>query len=140
MERIGLDIYDDKPKGMLKYIRSYGYHFNKKACELAVSLMRKKNPSTGKKERIEPMSKDEVDELMKKFNIVLDNNVMYDYVYVANMAKARLLRSSIIDEMHLCLHVKDVIDDVDATDGDVFNGWYAKMVHSGMPIEWDDMF
>jgi hypothetical protein len=47
--------------------------------------------------------------------------------------------SSIIDEKHLALYVKDVIDDKDGYDGIVFNRWYADMVFQGIPIEWEDM-
>jgi hypothetical protein len=42
---------------------------------------------------------------------------MYDSVYVANMCKADFLGSSIVDDVHMALYVKDVIDDPDATDG-----------------------
>ena len=49
------------------------------------------------------------------------------------------LGSSIIDEKHLALYVKDVIDDEDGYDGIVFNRWYADTVVQGIPIEWDDM-
>lgn len=69
----------------------------------------------------------------------LENNTLYDYVYVANMCKADFLGSSVPDEGHLCKYVKDVIDDVDAYDGIVFNRWYADMCRSGVPIDWEEM-
>jgi len=47
--------------------------------------------------------------------------------------------SSISDEKHLAMYVKDVIDDEDGYDGIVFNRWYADMVTSGIPIEWEEM-
>jgi len=55
------------------------------------------------------------------------------------MGKADFYGSSIIDEKHLILYVKDVIDDIDAEDGIVFNRWYADMCYSGIAIDWEEM-
>jgi len=55
------------------------------------------------------------------------------------MCKADFFGSSIIDDKHLALYVKDVIDDVDAPDGLVFNRWYADMSYMGIAINWEDM-
>lgn len=52
------------------------------------------------------------------------------------MCKADYLGSSITDEKHLCLYVKDVIDDVDGYDGIVFNRWYADMCRKGVQVDW----
>ena len=41
-----LDMYDLKPDGMVSYLRYNGYHFSKKMCEWAVSLMYKYDPSS----------------------------------------------------------------------------------------------
>lgn len=137
-ERLPLDIYDDMPKDMRRYLQNNGWHFNKKACMWAVSLMKKENPTTKKKEKIEPYTKEQVDEMLKKHNITLENNVGYDYVFVANMGKADYLKSSIPDEQHLALYVKDVIDDVDAGDGVTMRRWFATMVSNGEIVEWDE--
>jgi hypothetical protein len=40
--RTALDVNDNMPKYMRKYISNYGWHFNKALCAYAVSLMRKK--------------------------------------------------------------------------------------------------
>jgi len=45
MKRTALDIYDDMPASMRKYISNYGWHFSKEAFEYAVSLMRKRDSS-----------------------------------------------------------------------------------------------
>lgn len=137
-ERLPLDIYDDMPKDMRRYLQNNGWHFNKKACMWAVSLMKKENPTTKKKETIEPYTKEQVDEMLKKYNITLESNVGYDYVFVANMGKADYLKSSIADEQHLALYVKDVIDDVDAGDGVTMRRWFATMVANGEIVEWDE--
>ena len=68
-----MDIRDRRPEEMEAYLSNFGWHFNKKMCEFAVSLMKKLNPSTGKKERIEPISKEKVDELLTRYGIKLEN-------------------------------------------------------------------
>jgi hypothetical protein len=138
-KRLPLDMYDDIPTEMRKYLRFHGWHFNKKACDFAVSLMRKKNASTGKTEKIEPLTKDQVDSMLAKYGVTLENSVDYDYVYVANMGKADLLKSSITDEQHLALYVKDVVDDVDAGDGEIMREWDAKMTSRGIAVDWEEI-
>ena len=130
MIRKSLDYYDDRPTSMKHYLKYYGQHFNKKLCDFAVSKM-----NHGKI----PVSKNSVDEILNKYNITLENNQLYDYVYVYNMGNNDFLGSSILDEKHLASYVKDVIDDEDGYDGIVFNRWYADTVSCGIPIEWDDM-
>ncbi len=130
MTRNSLNIYDDRPSSMKRYLKYYGQHFNKKLCQFAVSKM-----NHGKN----PIPKEKVDEKLKAYNIELNNNELYDYVYVYNMGNNDFMGSSIIDEKHLALYVKDVIDDEDGYDGIVFNRWYADTVIQGIPIEWDEM-
>lgn len=130
MIRKSLDYYDDRPDSMKRYLKYYGQHFNKKLCEFAISKMKH-----GKN----PVSKDKVDEVLSKYNINLEYNELYDYVYVYNMGYNDFLGSSIPDDKHLALYVKDVIDDKDGYDGIVFNRWYADTVTSGIPVEWEEM-
>ena len=130
MKRTSLDIYDDRPTSMKRYLKYYGQHFNKKLCDFAVSKMQH-----GKS----PISKDKVDEVLDRYNVNLQNNELYDYIYVYNMGNNDFMGSSILDEKHLALYVKDVIDDKDGYDGIVFNRWYADTVTQGIPIEWDEM-
>lgn len=134
-----LDIYDEMPEGMRAYLQHYGWHFNRKACEYAVSLMRKKNPATGKMERIEPYTKEQVDELLRKNNVSIEDTRNYDYVFAANMCKADYLKSSVPDEAHLALYIKDVIDDPDAEDGVTMRRWYATMVANGEMVDWSEI-
>lgn len=67
---------------------------------------------------------------------VTRNDNPYDAVFVANMCKADYLGSSVPDGLHLCLYVKDVIDDVDGYDGIAFNRWYADMCRKGIQVDW----
>ena len=40
--RTGLDMFDEYPKDMLKYLKNYGFHFNKKATECALKHLKVK--------------------------------------------------------------------------------------------------
>jgi len=115
---------------MKRYLKYYGQHFTKKLCDFAVDKMHHNK---------QPISKERADELLNKYNVSLRNNELYDYIYVINMGNNDFVGSSIPDEKHLALYVKDVIDDEDGYNGIVFNRWYADMVSLGIPIEWDDM-
>lgn len=138
-QRRSLTDYNPIPDDMRAYLRNYDYSFSRKACEFAVSLMRKDNPVTKKVERIEPWSREQVDEMLKRYNIVLENNIGYNYVYVANMVKADFFKSSITDEAHVAMAIKDIIDDADASPYAVFLCWMAKMDAMGEPIEWSEL-
>lgn len=139
MNRDSLDVYDELPKEMIDYLKHYGRHFNNKLLKFAVSKMQAKDSSTGVVTKLVPYSKEKVDLILQQYNVELKYNELSDYVYVANMCKADFLKSSIPDEHHLALYVKDVIDDVDAYDGIVFNRWYADMCRKGIPIDWEEM-
>lgn len=93
----------------------------------------------GKKEKLEPMKRDEVEELLKKLALKLEKDKGYDSVYVANMAKADYFKSSITDEAHLAMFVKDYIDDPDGYEGLPFTRFYADCIGSGTPIIWEQM-
>ena len=115
--------YDVKPKEFLNYLRYYGPHFNKKLCEFACSNLEKKE-----------YTKEKLDQLLQAYNIQIKNSKLLDYVYLANWCKSVLYGSSIIDEKHLALFIKDILD----KEGDlVFNRWYTDMAKLGIPIEWE---
>lgn len=139
MKGTPLDIYDDMPRDMKRYIREYGWNFTKRAYEYAAKQMRKLNSATGKLEKIEPYTKDQVDEMLTKHGIKIENNVMYNYVFVATMAKADYYKSSLPDEKSLCLFVKDYIDDVDASPETAFRRWIATCIGNGEPVDWSDL-
>lgn len=133
-----LDYYDILPEDMMNYLRYNGRHFNKKLLEFAVDKMTTKEEN-GEEKKLQPMTKKQLENLLDKYSIKLENNVLYDAVYVANMCKADFLGSSVIDEGHLALYVKDVIDDVDGYEGLVFNRWYADTVRKGIPVDWSEV-
>lgn len=134
----GFDVYDELPEDMIAYLRYNGRHFNRRLVEFATSKMTTRD-SNGTEVPLEPISKDKLFDMMKQNGVYLDNNDNpYDAVFAANMCKADYLGSSITDEKHLCLYVKDVIDDVDGYDGIVFNRWYADMCRKGVQVDWYD--
>ena len=134
-----LDVSSRMPSGMREYLETYGWHFSKKLCEWAVSNMKKVNPATGKMEKIQMMTKDEVEELLKKQGVTLENCKGYDHVYVANMAKADYWKTSIDDDIHLAKFIKDYLDDFDGYDGIAMTRFYADCIGSGTPVLWEDM-
>ena len=74
-------------------------------------------------------------ELINQILQTIINSFDVAYCLVVNLL-TYILISSITDEKHLCLYVKDVIDDVDGYDGIVFNRWYADMCRKGVQIDW----
>ena len=132
--RTPLDTYDIVPEEQRAYLMNYGKHFNEKMYKFAVSQMRDRNNS-----RLTPMTKEEVNSKLKEHGVELENNVMCDAAYVMMMAKSDFLGSSIEDEKHLCLYVKDLIDDVDQSDGFIFARFVSDCINCGTPIDWAEM-
>ena len=139
MCRQRLDARDVFPSGMEDYLSIYGWHFSPKMCKWAVSNMKKKAEGSEKMVKIQPASKDHVDEMLKKHNVEIEDINGYDAVYLYNMIKADYYGSSIKDEQQAALHIKDIIGDVDGYDSKVFTHYYADCIAKGIPIMWEDM-
>ena len=133
-----LDARDMFPLGMEEYLANYGWRFSTAMCCWATSRMYKTD-SSGKKVSISPWTKEEVDSLLKRTNVTLNNKFGYDYVFAANMCKADYLGSSIPDEQHVALFIKDYVDDKDGYPELPFTRFYADCIGSGTPINWEDM-
>lgn len=132
--------YNILPENLRQYLVNYDKHFNDKLCAYAVSLMKKRGPD-GKPQPITPMSREEVDTLLQTHGVKLENNVLYDHVFVANMIKSDLLGSSIVDAKHHALAIKDYIDDIDKAEGYLFDRWMSDLWGLGpkyIPY-WEDM-
>jgi len=134
MNRTNFTQFDEMPEALVNYMRHYGPHFNRKLCEFAVGMMTKDDG-----QKITPYNKEQVKTILTRYGIVLKNDQLHDSTYVANMCKADFLGSSVQDENHLALYIRDMIDDPDGYDGLVFNRWYADMCYSGIAIEWEEM-
>lgn len=133
-----LDARDVFPSGMEEYLGKYGWHFSKKMFEWATSNMYKTD-SSGNRIPVVPMTKDVVDDTLKRMNVSLKNKYGYDYVFAANMCKADYFGSSISDEQHLALFVKDYIDDPDGYPELPFTRFYSDCIGKGIPIIWEDL-
>lgn len=129
-----LDYYDIRPSGMDEYLSNYGRHISKQMYLWAVSMMRDKNGNKAK-----PMEKDEVRQMLEKHGVSVKNNRAYDVPYVFMMAKMDYYGSSIIDDAHLALFVKDYLDDIDGSSSRAFDELYIKTVALGIPIDWEDV-
>lgn len=135
-QKTSLDFWDDTPQDMKKYLKNYGYHFNHKIYRFAVKQMYKKNKD-GKDEEIEPIEKEKLYEMLKKYNITIENDTMYDATYLYSMAMADYIGVAFNEETAL-KWIKATVDDVDAKDGHIFHFWYAKMCFNGHPIDWEE--
>ena len=130
-----LDYYDITPKGMDAYLASHGRHFSKPMLEWAVSMMRDR---AGK--RLNVPEKKHLDEALKTYGVELSrNNGYYDAPYVYAMAKSDYWGSSIQDEAHLALYVKDYIDDKDGNETRAFDEFYINCIAKGVDIPWEDV-
>lgn len=117
--------YDIKPGAFINYLRYYGEHFNKKLCDFACKQLSRAD-----------YTKEKLDSLLQSMKIEIKGDKLYDAVYLINWAKSIFYGSSIVDERHLLLYVKDTIE----KEGDlVFNRWYADIAKRGIPVEWEDM-
>ena len=139
---IPLDLYDYEltPPAMKAYLRNYGFNFSKRACEYAVSLMKKTDSSSGVKREIPitPWSKEKVAECFRKNGIVLDGELNYNHVYLYNMATADYPKS-LPDEKSICLFVKETAEDIDSNPENIFRKWIVSMDGNGIPIYWEDL-
>lgn len=133
-----LDSYMIQPAGKREYLANHGYHFSKRAFQFATKRMRKKDGS-GNENEVKPYTNDETEEMLSKYGIKLKNDHGYDKAYIASMLKADCLGSSIEDERHLAMGVKDFLDDVDGGEERAFRHWYSDMIEKGVSIPWEDI-
>lgn len=130
-----LDYYEILPAGLEAYLSSHGRHFSKPMLEWAVSMMRNR-----KNERQEVPKKEWLDNVLNSFNVKLERNEgYYDAIYVWCMAKSDYLGSSIKDDQHLALYVKDYIDDIDGNPTRAFDEFMANCIAKGIDVPWGDM-
>jgi len=137
MNKLPLDILDDYPQDMKRYLRYFGWHFNRKAYEFAASLMWK-HDQNGNKVKVPMLKKDEVDNLLTANGISIDSQGNYDYMYWAMQCKADLMPGAIDDSKHHAMYVKMMSSDPDVTDEAAFRTWYIKAVGSGVAVPFED--
>lgn len=130
-----LDYYDILPAGMDAYLASHGRHFSKPLLEWACKKMKDKKGAAGK-----APERKEFEELMRAYNLKLERDAgYYDGPYVWAMAISDYFGSSIIDEQHIAMFVKDYIDDIDGNPTRSFDEFYINCIAKGVDIPWPDM-
>ena len=122
------------PSGFADYMATYGGHFSKKMCEWAVGMMKDDND-----EKIQPWTKEQVEAMLTRYGVTLENDKGYDKVYVANMCKADYLGKSVPSESEAAQYVKDSLDDPDGYDELTFNRFMMDCIGRNIPIMWEDM-
>lgn len=132
-----LDYMDEMPRSMRRYLSNFGWHFNKPAFEFAASLMWKED-ATGKRQKVDPVKKEDIDKLLQTNNLTIENKGNWDYMYWAQQAKADLMPGAIDDDAHLAKYVKMMTDDKDVSPETTFRKWYITMVGNGVGVPFDE--
>ena len=130
------DLYDNIPEDMRIYLQNYGFNFSEKMAEFAISKMKDKddNPYI-------PVPKEKVKELLTRYGVTLELDNGSNSWYVCNMLKSDNWGSSISDEQHLALAIKDYIDDKDAGVGTEkpFRYFFDLCMGNGTALNWREM-
>ena len=116
-----------------EYVDMYGYHFSKKLYEWAVKMMRDRNGNP-----VPPKTKEQVTELLRVNGVTLGDSKGYDEAYVLAMATADYWGSSISDDRHLALYVKDYLEDPDGYAEKAFDCFVMSCRAKGDYIFWDE--
>ena len=116
-----------------EYIEMYGFHFNKKLYEWAVSMMRDRNGS-----KITPKTKEEAESFLQANGVSVKNSKGWDAPYVHAMLMADCWGSSYTTEKQVALGVKDFLDDVDGNPTKAFDHFVVDCKGKHEPIFWED--
>ena len=116
-----------------EYTEQYGYHFNRKLYEYAVSMMKDR---AGKEPPV--MTKEQAEDWLKTQGVTLKNNKGYDAAYVLAMGRADYFGSSVKDNIHLALFVKDFLDDPDGHPTKAFDHFVMDCKAKEEYIYWED--
>lgn len=55
------------------------------------------------------------------------------------MLKADFYKKSLVDEAHLCKHIKCYLDDIDGDPCRAFDEFFATCIGKGIPVIWSDV-
>lgn len=130
-----LDSRERLPAGMEKYLDSYGWHFNKRLCDHAVSRMKKTGPN-GEEQPYIPLTKEKVEEILKRNNVDFTKFNSHDHVYVMNMLRSDLVE----DEATLARYTKKYLCDADGYDEVALTRYYADCIGKGEMPPWEDVY
>lgn len=117
-----------------EYTEQFGFHFNKKLYEFAVSMMRDRNEKP-----VTPKTKEKVIELLRANGVSIKNDKGHDVPYVYAMLIADCWGSSYQSEQQLALGVMDFLDDPDGSKTKAFDHFVVDCRAKNIPIFWDEM-
>lgn len=117
-----------------EYVDQYGPHFDKKLYEFAVGMMKDRNGN-----KVQMPTKEQVADWLRAHGVTLKNDKGHDAAYVLAMIRGDAMGSSITDDQHLALGVKDFLDDVDGYPSKAFDYFVMGCRRKGEPIFWDEM-
>ena len=118
--------YQEKHKG----------HFSKKLADWAISMMEKKDASSGKMTRLTPSSIDEMEDALAQSNIQIKEECIYDALYLWNMTKADYEKSLPTKEDR-AKYIDETINDPDGCPEAVLACWCSKIDLKEIPIHWE---
>lgn len=124
-----MDVYEQLPEGMRSYLSTYGWHFSKKLSEYAVSKMKNAENTH--------FTKEEVENLLKKYSVSVDPDYIYDAHYLFNMYYSDFYPKAIETESKLCEAVRCIFEDKDGYDGMALTRYCADCIGRGRPIMWE---
>lgn len=119
---------------MAEYLSNYGWHFSKRMCEWAVSMMKDRNGSS-----VRMKDKNMIEDALRVQGFDVSKAVGYDAVYIEAMARADFYGNSIANDTQLSKFICDYLNDKDGYDGVALTRFYADCMAKGMPIFWEDM-
>lgn len=122
-------------EGEAQYMDANQGHFSKALAEWAISKMRTKNNS-GELVRLKPTPLEDVEDILKKYNVQLDDSSLYDAWYLFNMCLADY-RKALPQEEHIVKYIYETINDPDCEPKAVLACFRAKMDVLGIPIHWE---
>lgn len=129
-----LDTYDRMPEGMREYLSFHGRNFSRPMYLWAVSMMKDRNGA-----KVQPMEKEQVMEALKKHGVTDVPDMGYNIPYTFCMAKSDYLNSSVPDETHQAMFVKDYLNDKDGYESRAFDEFMSKLIAKGIPVDWVGM-
>lgn len=121
-----------------QYMEHFKSHFSKKMAEWAISMMEKKDEASGKMKKITPTSLDEIEDALKQYGAELQEECVYDALYLWNMAKADY-EKTMPEKEDKAHYVEETLCDPDGCPEMVFACFRAKCDVKGIPIFWERM-
>lgn len=122
-----LDVYEDLPRSMGRYLSNYGWHFCKELAEDAVKDMPGKH-----------FTSEQVKEFMKTAGFTdYGDYTDADVHYAFNMYYSDFYGDTLSSESKVSSAVNDIINDEDGYNGQLLTRYYADCIGKGKPLMWE---